>query len=352
MVTYNWQVLSLYTKPSLNGLTDVVRRVTWRYQITDGGYYADIYRDTYLPDPSDTNGYVAYPNLDEDTILGWIQSIENVTALQEELQINLEKAKNPEILENKLPWILEDRYKPREDKYVMVNNGEVMYGPVHWHSDSMNASLESLGLPRSMPEDILAFRKGIVPYDQPLVVNDNVKIYKAMMINDQPPENPWCDNGHIEWDFSTGLAVGTYESIDKPVTDGKQYLSIVFLNMREQLDATPIKMTINNEIIYVGLHPMLKANLYMKMISLDDTTLVDWKFEFNKWLKINKSNIAEILTTLETRTTEISAWELKFVTEKDQASTIEELQALLKRAEQEYVQYIDDNPPPNPLTYP
>jgi len=352
MTNYTWQVLSLYTKPSLDGLTDVVRRVTWRYQITDGGNYGEIYKDTYLPDPTATNPYIAYANLTEETILGWIRSIEDIPTLQAELQLRLEKSKNPDILENKLPWILEDRYKPREDKYVMANNGKVMYGPVHWHSDSMNASLESLGVARSMPDDILAFRKGIVPYDQPLVVNDNVKIYKAMMINDQPPENPWCDNGHIEWDFSTGIAVGTYESVPKPASDGKQYLSIVFFNMREQMDGLPIKMTINNEIIYVGLHPMLKANLYMKMITLDDTTLVDWKFEHNKWLKINKSNILEILTAVEARTSEISAWELKFTKEKDQASTVEELQDILRRAEQEFLQYGNDNPPPDPVSYP
>jgi hypothetical protein len=66
VITYKWEVLSLYTKPSLNGLTNVVKRVTWRYQITDGGNYGEIYQDTHLPDPTDSNTYIAYPNLSEE----------------------------------------------------------------------------------------------------------------------------------------------------------------------------------------------------------------------------------------------------------------------------------------------
>jgi len=38
------------------------------------------------------NTYIAYSNLTEETILGWIQSIEDDPALQAELQLRLEKS--------------------------------------------------------------------------------------------------------------------------------------------------------------------------------------------------------------------------------------------------------------------
>jgi hypothetical protein len=347
MITYKWEVLSLYTKPSLNGLDNVVRRVTWRYQITDGGNYGEIYQDTYLPDPTDSNTYIAYSNLSEETILGWIQSIEDVPALQAELQVRLEKSKNPDSVENKLPWILEDRYKPREDKYVMVFNDEAVYGPVHWDSDSMNASLEACGHPRSMPEDILAFRKGIVPYDKPLIVSSTLRIYKANLLNDQPAENPFYDNGHIVWDFSGDIAVGTYQSIEKPIIYGYDYVKLVIAGWIQQMHDTSIKININNvDMMFYSQLPY-RLELGFKINTMDDTSTCAWKSGDGQWFTASKANLIQILTVLEERADFILNWEREKTTLLQQTSTMSEVMSMFEAAHNAMLEWIDVYANPN-----
>jgi hypothetical protein len=349
MITYKWEVLSLYTRPSLNGLEDVVRRVTWRYQATDGGNYGEIYQDTYLPDPSDTDTYIAYPNLSEETILSWVQSIEDVPALQAELQLRLEKSKNPDIIENKLPWILEDRYKPREDKYVMVFNDEAVYGPVHWHSDGMNASLEACGYPRSMPDDILAFRKGIVPYDKPLIIGGNLRIYKVNLLNDQPTESPFYDNGHIVWDFSSNIAVGTYESIEKDIDHGKNYVQMAITNCEQQMTETPIKLNINNSDMWFNSQLPYRLDMYYQLNKLNDTSTYEFKSMDGKWFSANKAKLIEILAVLDSRAEYARNWEREKTLLKEQASTIPELITLLHNCLDEMSAWLAINAPENPI---
>jgi hypothetical protein len=328
VITYKWEVLSLYTKPSLNGLTNVVKRVTWRYQITDGGNYGEIYQDTHLPDPTDSNTYIAYPNLSEEIILGWVQNIEDVPALEAELQLRLEKSKNPDIVENKLPWSLEHRYNPREDLYVVVFNDEPVYGPVHWNSDGMNASLEACGHPRSIPENILAFRKGIVPHDKPLIVSSTLRIYKANLLNNQPPKNPFFDNGHIEWDFSGDIAVGTYQSVEKDVSFGQNHLRHLIKNWCTQMSDTLIKININNEDHCFHSQLLYRLELGHKINTMDDTSTCFWKsceMPFGNWFSASKANLIEILTILEDRNTFIINWEREKNMLLTQCTTITEV---------------------------
>lgn len=348
MLTYTWHVLSLYTKPSLNDLTDVVRRITWRYQLTDGGNYGEIYKDTYLPEPSDTNTYIAYSDLSEETIIGWIQSIEDIPALQAELQIKLEKSKNPDLLENKLPWIFEDRYKPREDKYAMVFNGEVVYGPVHWHSDGMNAALESCGYPRSMPDDILVFRKGIVPYDKPLIVSDNLKIYKVQLINDQPPENPFYDNGHIVWDLSGDIAIGTYESVPKSLALAKGHVEASILGWVQSLTDVAVKVNINNVDHWFWAQLPYRLELMYRFNTMDDNATFQFKTGGNAWVELNKSNLVTILAALEERVQYITVWERDKMALKDQAFTIDELVNVYDTVSSELLAWLNANDPRSP----
>jgi hypothetical protein len=345
MITYKWEVLSLYTKPSLDGLENVVRRVTWRYQITDGGNYGEIYQDTYLPDPSGSNTYIAYPNLTEETILGWVQNIEDVPALQAELQLRLEKSKNPDIIENKLPWILEDRYKPREDMYVMVFNDEPVYGPVHWHSDGMNASLEACGHPRSMPEDILAFRKGIVPYDKPLVVSSTLRIYKVTMLNDQPPQNPFYNNGHIIWDLSGDIAIGTYQSIEKDIRYGKDYVRSVIQGWEQQMIDNPIKIIVNDSTLFFNSQLPQRVELYYKISTMDDTITCDFRSGDGQWFTANKAKLIEILNIIDQREEYTRNWVKEKTILLDQASTIPEVMTLFENCHNDITEWLHVNNP-------
>ena len=71
MMNYNIEILSLYVSQSENQLKDVVKRVTWKYQVKDGSYAADLFKDTFFESPN-VSKYITYANLDPETIIAWI----------------------------------------------------------------------------------------------------------------------------------------------------------------------------------------------------------------------------------------------------------------------------------------
>lgn len=103
MNTYTWVISQLDTAPSLDGLTDVVKTIHWRYQATDGQYHADIYGAMACATPSETD-FTAYPDLTEDQVISWLEAGNDVDALQKNLDAQIENQKNPPIVNLPLPW--------------------------------------------------------------------------------------------------------------------------------------------------------------------------------------------------------------------------------------------------------
>ena len=148
MVQYDWEILSLYTAPSEDGLSNVVKRVTWRYQAKEGSNSADIYRDTYFSSPN-PDSFVVFDELDSSTIIGWIQSIENMSEIKASVDAKLELDKNPPIVEKNPPWVYDNLYSEK-DLYIMTKDGEFYHGPIFWNSDSFNKKLKELNLEPSL----------------------------------------------------------------------------------------------------------------------------------------------------------------------------------------------------------
>jgi hypothetical protein len=72
-VTYTWQIEQLDAAPVEGELHDVVRKIHWRLFGTDGVNTLDLYGDVPLgsADPAD---FVAYPELDEATVIAWLEA--------------------------------------------------------------------------------------------------------------------------------------------------------------------------------------------------------------------------------------------------------------------------------------
>ena len=329
MVLFNWEVLSLYAAPSENGLTNVVKRIVWRCQVTEGSYVADIYRDTFLT-TAQQGSFVSYDSLTPETVVDWIKAHEDIPALEAELLAKLEEVKNPSIVDKKLPWIYVDQYS-RQDKYVLVHNNQVVHGPVHWHSFVMNEQLVALGLPASLPEDIIVFRKGIAPIDQPLVINDSTKFYKVGLLNEQPPGNIFYDNGHIDWDFSSGKAIGTYNSIPKDLTEAKETVKDVLNNIRSEKEQFPITMNVQNTSINVPIDPMFRLNLMNRLYSLGDSSTCKVQFLGNVWLVVTKAELEQIHSTIEAHVQSGYDWQYDKMLLVDQAQTMAELEQILNQ---------------------
>jgi hypothetical protein len=98
-----WLVVQMDTAPSEDGLTDVVKRVHYRYEGTDEQYFADIYGVLSCATPSETD-FTAYEDLTYEQVCTWLEAGLNVEAMNENLATQIENLKNPPIVNLPLPF--------------------------------------------------------------------------------------------------------------------------------------------------------------------------------------------------------------------------------------------------------
>jgi hypothetical protein len=98
-----WVVVQMDTAPSEDGLTDVVKRVHYRYEGTDEQYFADIYGVLSCETPSETD-FTAYQDLTYEQVCTWLEAGLNVEAMNENLATQIENLKNPPIVNLPLPF--------------------------------------------------------------------------------------------------------------------------------------------------------------------------------------------------------------------------------------------------------
>jgi hypothetical protein len=98
-----WVVVQMDTAPSEDTLTDVVKRVHYRYEGTDEQYFADIYGVLSCETPSETD-FTAYEDLTYEQICLWLETGLNVEAMNENLATQIENLKNPKIVNLPLPF--------------------------------------------------------------------------------------------------------------------------------------------------------------------------------------------------------------------------------------------------------
>lgn len=323
---FTFEILSLYVAPHENGLNNVVKRVTWRYTAKDGIHAADIFRDSLLESP-DPNAFVVYDNLSSETVIEWIKSAENMDEVNSSVLVALDKVKYPDIIEKNLPWDFESKYD-QMDRYVLVHKGEVVHGPVHWHSDIMNRYLERIGKTPFLPFDILARRQGLVPINQPTVVDEDTAFYKVDMQNEQPEESMFTDNGHIIWDFSTGIAIGTYVAIDKPLEEAKNNLRGYVDQKRNEKEFEGTTVTIGEETFKILAGPLSRLLLVEKLSVMQDNDTCVWKFKENKWKEVSKEDIIVMLNTVDSYVQSLINWEYSIAQQIDAATSVDDLKEI------------------------
>ena len=100
----NWKVESMIVKPQDGSHTDVVVTATWRCTDTSGDYSASNYGSMGFASPS--GDFIAYPDLTEDTVLGWIWA-NGVDKAEVEANVarELDMQVNPPTVAKPLPWV-------------------------------------------------------------------------------------------------------------------------------------------------------------------------------------------------------------------------------------------------------
>ena len=91
-------IVNLEREPENNGILVA----HWTATKTDGDYEANTYgTKSFTPDP-ESEGFVAYENLTESTVVGWFTE-EEVAQIESVLDADLESQKQPQVISG-TPW--------------------------------------------------------------------------------------------------------------------------------------------------------------------------------------------------------------------------------------------------------
>lgn len=102
-ITYTWTISALDCKVSEEGMSDVVQTVHWRYRGTDeNGVTYETYSATPVPTPN-PEAFIPYPDLDLDTVTGWLESILDMEEIQAKIATQIDLIINPVMVTLPLP---------------------------------------------------------------------------------------------------------------------------------------------------------------------------------------------------------------------------------------------------------
>ena len=99
----NWKIESMVVKPVDGSHTDVVVTAAWRCTAVDGDHSASNYGSMGFASPS--GDFIAYPDLTEADVLGWVWA-NGVDKAEVEANVarELNAQVNPPVVAKPLPW--------------------------------------------------------------------------------------------------------------------------------------------------------------------------------------------------------------------------------------------------------
>ena len=103
MITYQWVINQMDTKPTEDGLTDVVVTVHWIRTAQQGDINVSCYGAMNCTTPSETD-FTAYPDLTYEQVCSWLDAGLNVASIDLGLDGQIENIINPPIVVLPLPF--------------------------------------------------------------------------------------------------------------------------------------------------------------------------------------------------------------------------------------------------------
>jgi hypothetical protein len=105
---FEWVISQLNCAVESEGLPDVINVIHWRYNATqehDGKvYFADVYGSASVAQPNPQN-FIPYADVTEAEVIGWLEEILPVEAMQLSLENNIALQINPVEVTLPLPWL-------------------------------------------------------------------------------------------------------------------------------------------------------------------------------------------------------------------------------------------------------
>jgi hypothetical protein len=112
VVSYTWRIERLDAAPTQDDLVDVVQKIHWRLFGSDGINTMDLYGDVPLAG-ADPDDFTAYEDLEEETVIGWLEAAIDARASDEEPTVAqmhtglagmLAAKRTPSVVPMPLPW--------------------------------------------------------------------------------------------------------------------------------------------------------------------------------------------------------------------------------------------------------
>ena len=105
---FEWVISQLNCAVESEGLPDVINVIHWRYNATqvdgDKTWFADTYGASSVEQPNPQN-FIPYADVTEAEVIGWLEEILPVEAMQLALENNIALQINPVEVTLPLPWL-------------------------------------------------------------------------------------------------------------------------------------------------------------------------------------------------------------------------------------------------------
>jgi hypothetical protein len=103
MINYNW-TFSAFDCNLDEQLDKVVTTVHWRYKGTDqDGTTAETYGAQAVGEPN-PDAFTPYPEINKEQVIGWMESVMDIEAMQENITNQISLTKNPVTATLPAPW--------------------------------------------------------------------------------------------------------------------------------------------------------------------------------------------------------------------------------------------------------
>lgn len=107
MTAYTIKINGVKVKPTLDGLTDVVKEIHWTMQGELEGATFELPQTTVLADP-EAGSFIAFADLTEETLKTWSENTETerIPSIKAHIDFVLEReAKSKQLSDKTLPWV-------------------------------------------------------------------------------------------------------------------------------------------------------------------------------------------------------------------------------------------------------
>lgn len=104
--TYTWNIVAMDSYPEYQGEPDVVFTTHWTVSGTDGTYTGSAY-GTQAIQLSDSEPFIPYDQITLEQAITWTQEnmgVDQVTALQQNIDQQIADQANPPVVQLPLPW--------------------------------------------------------------------------------------------------------------------------------------------------------------------------------------------------------------------------------------------------------